>query len=133
MTFGPHRKSEETCLAYTHADDSFRQLSRHVWCLPALATSLKLNCVMPLVAMEPVSFNQLYIYLFIVSNIYMCKQHNRTLRKKRTTSKSKKLWRKILSKLLSNSGYMKSNRDHLCKTLKRNERLGLLLFLVVSV
>ena len=36
MTFGPHRKSEETYLAYTRADDSFRQLGRHVWCLPAL-------------------------------------------------------------------------------------------------
>ena len=30
MTFGPHRKSEETYLAYTRADDSFRQLGRHV-------------------------------------------------------------------------------------------------------
>ena len=37
MTFGPHRKSEETYLAYTRADDSFCQLGRHVWCLPALA------------------------------------------------------------------------------------------------
>ena len=37
MTFGPHRKSEETYLAYTSGDDYFRQLGRHVWCLPALA------------------------------------------------------------------------------------------------
>ena len=42
MTFGPHRKSEETYLAYTRADDSFRQLGRHVWCLPALAINDRL-------------------------------------------------------------------------------------------
>ena len=37
MTFGPHTISKETYLAYTRADDSFRQLGRQVWCLRALA------------------------------------------------------------------------------------------------
>ena len=37
MTFGPDTISKETYLAYTRADDSFRQLGGHVWCLPALA------------------------------------------------------------------------------------------------
>ena len=37
MTFGPHRRSEETYLTFSRADDSFRQLGRHVWCLPVLA------------------------------------------------------------------------------------------------
>ena len=37
FVFEPHKISEETYLAYTRADDSFLQLGRRVWCLPALA------------------------------------------------------------------------------------------------
>ena len=36
----PHKNSEETYLVYTRADDSFCQLGRHVWCLPAQAIKL---------------------------------------------------------------------------------------------
>ena len=42
MTFGPHTISKEIYLACTRADDSFRQLGRHVWCLPALAIIIAL-------------------------------------------------------------------------------------------
>ena len=38
---GAIEKSEETYLAYTRPDDSFRQLGRHVWCLPAMAINNK--------------------------------------------------------------------------------------------
>ena len=37
LSFEPHKVSEETYLTCTRADDSFRQLGRYVWCLPALA------------------------------------------------------------------------------------------------
>ena len=43
MTFEPHKISEETYLTYTHAAESFRQLGRHVWCLPALAIMIDQN------------------------------------------------------------------------------------------
>ena len=38
MTFGPieNLKKHISRIQYTRADDSFRQLGRHVWCLPAL-------------------------------------------------------------------------------------------------
>ena len=45
FTFGPHRKSKEAYLAYTRADDSFPQLGRHVWCLPALAINAEVTAV----------------------------------------------------------------------------------------
>ena len=44
MTFGSHTISEETYLAYTSADDSFRQLVRQVWCLLALANITAILC-----------------------------------------------------------------------------------------
>ena len=37
MSFEPHKISEETYLTYRRADDSFRQVGRHGWCLPELA------------------------------------------------------------------------------------------------
>ena len=40
VTFESHKIAEETYLAYTSADNSFRHLDRHVWCLPALAITL---------------------------------------------------------------------------------------------
>ena len=43
MTFDPHTISEETYLAYTRADDSFRPLDRHVWRLPALANTYSIK------------------------------------------------------------------------------------------
>ena len=41
----PHKISEETYLTYKRAEDSFRQLDRHVWCLSALATTIIENSV----------------------------------------------------------------------------------------
>ena len=34
LSFEPHNISEETYLTYTRADDSFRQLGRHVYFIP---------------------------------------------------------------------------------------------------
>ena len=41
LTSEPHKISEKTYLAYTREDYYFRQLGRHVWCLPALAINGK--------------------------------------------------------------------------------------------
>ena len=36
-----HKISEKKYLAYTRADNSCHQLGRHVWCLPALAITIR--------------------------------------------------------------------------------------------